>query len=115
MPGDALRPLHIANKLSLMATSEFGCHVESCQNQLYISTGHKLCPIFMKLALYDEQICQTSLLKFETVWPWQTIKLNGKAAKQEVSLFSATLYHIIAKLCTYTHDIILGTLWHPAP
>ena len=55
MSDDTVRPPHIAYKLFLMATSELGHHVESCQNQLYISTGHKLCPIFMKLGIYDLQ------------------------------------------------------------
>ena len=55
MSDDTLRPPHIAYKLFLMATSELGRHVESCQNQLYISTGHKLCQIFMELGIYDLQ------------------------------------------------------------
>ena len=55
MPCDTVRPPHIANQLFLMETSEFGCHVESCQNHLYISTGYKFCPIFMILAIYDLQ------------------------------------------------------------
>ena len=55
MSDDTVRPPHIAYKLFLTATSELGHHVESCQNQLYISTGHKLCPIFMKLGIYDLQ------------------------------------------------------------
>jgi hypothetical protein len=55
MPDDTFRPLHIAYKLFLMATSELGRHVESCQNQLYISTGHKLCPVFLKLGIHDLQ------------------------------------------------------------
>ena len=55
MSEDTARPLHIAYKLFLIATSELGRHVESCQNQLYISTGHKLCPIFMELDIYDLQ------------------------------------------------------------
>ena len=61
MSGDTIRPPHIAYKLFLMATSELGHHVESCQNQLYMSTGHKLCPIFMKLGIYD---LQTKLNKY---------------------------------------------------
>ena len=61
MSDDTVRPPHIAYKLFLMATSELGHHVESCQNQLYISIGHKLCPIFMKLGIYD---LQTKLNKF---------------------------------------------------
>ena len=52
---DTVRPPHVAYKLFLTATSELGHHVESCQNQLYISTGHKLRPIFMKLGKYDLQ------------------------------------------------------------
>ena len=48
MPGDTVRPLHIAYKLFLMATSEFGRHVESCPNQ-----QATFWPIFMKLAIYD--------------------------------------------------------------
>ena len=55
MSDDTVRLPHIAYKLFLMATSELGWHVESCKNQLSISTGHKLCPIFMKLAIYDLQ------------------------------------------------------------
>ena len=55
MSDDTVRLPHIAYKLFLMATSELGHHVESCQNQLYISTGHKLRPIFMKLGKYDLQ------------------------------------------------------------
>ena len=58
MSDDTVRLPHIAYKLFLMATSELGRHVESCPNQLYISTGHKLCPIFMKLDL------QTKLNKY---------------------------------------------------
>ena len=38
-----------------MAKSEICCHDESYQYQYYISTGHRLCPIIMKLALYDLQ------------------------------------------------------------
>jgi hypothetical protein len=53
MSEDIARPPYIAYKLFLIATSELGRHVESCQNQLYISTGHKLCPICMKLGIYD--------------------------------------------------------------
>ena len=45
MPGDTVRPPHVANQLFLSETSEFGRHVESCQNPKYISTGHKLSPI----------------------------------------------------------------------
>ena len=55
MSEDTARPPYIAYKLFLIATSELGRHVESCQNQLYISTGHKLCPIFMKHGIYDLQ------------------------------------------------------------
>ena len=33
MSDDTVRPPHIAYKLFLMATSELGHHVESCQNQ----------------------------------------------------------------------------------
>ena len=55
MSEDTARPRYVAYKLFLMATSELGHHVESCQNQLYISTGHKLCPIFMELGIYDLQ------------------------------------------------------------
>ena len=55
MSDDTVRPPHIAYKLYLMATSELGRHVESCQNKLYISTGHKLYPIFMKRGIYDLQ------------------------------------------------------------
>ena len=55
MSDDTVRPPHVAYKLFLMATSELGHHVESCLNQFYISTGHKLCPIFMKLGIHDLQ------------------------------------------------------------
>ena len=55
MFNDTVGPPHISYKLFLIATSELGHHVESCQNQLYISTGHKLCPIFMELGIYDLQ------------------------------------------------------------
>ena len=46
-----------------MATSEIGRHVESSQNQYYISTGHRLCPIIMNLALYDLQNKPNKLAK----------------------------------------------------
>ena len=55
MSEDTARPPYIVYKLFLIATSELGRHVESCQNQLKISTGHKLCPIFIKLCIYDLQ------------------------------------------------------------
>ena len=55
MSGDTVRPLHIANNFFYMVTSEISHHVESCQYQYYISTGHRLCPIIIKLALYDLQ------------------------------------------------------------
>ena len=42
MSGDTVRPPYIANKIFPMATSEIGRHVESCQYQYYISTGHRL-------------------------------------------------------------------------
>ena len=73
MSGDPVRPLHIANKLFFMETSEFGCHVESCPNQYYISRQHKFCTIFMKLARYDLQPklnkCVKQLFQFKTVLP----------------------------------------------
>jgi hypothetical protein len=157
MSCDTVRPPHLANKIFPMATSEIGHHVESCQNQCYISTGHWLCLIIMKLAIYDLQTklnkcaknlfliqnrlavtanqtwrqsrqtgskpvltnsltfhSQTqsswnlpymifrpswtdllnSFFLFKTVWPWQPFKLDGKAVKQEVSLFSAYLLNI---------------------
>ena len=52
---DTVRPPHVANKIFPMATSEIGRHVESSQNQYYISTGHRLCPIIIKLAIFDLQ------------------------------------------------------------
>ena len=55
MFADALKPPHIAHKIFPIGTSEIGRHVESCQNQHYISTGHRICPIIIKLALYDLQ------------------------------------------------------------
>ena len=61
--GHTVRPPHIDNKLLLMETSEFGRHVESCQNQQYISTEHKFSPIFMKLAIYDLQTKLNKCLK----------------------------------------------------
>ena len=55
MFADTLKPPHIAHKIFPIGTSEIGRHVESSQNQYYISTGHRLCPIIMQLALYDRQ------------------------------------------------------------
>ena len=42
MSEDTARPPYVAYELFLIA-SELGRHVASCQNQLKISTGHKLC------------------------------------------------------------------------
>ena len=61
--GHTVRPPHIANKIFPMATSAIGRHVESGQYQYYISTGHRLCPIIMKLALYDLQTKQNKHAK----------------------------------------------------
>ena len=58
MSDDTVRPPHIAYKLFLMATSELGHHVESCQNQLYISTGHKLYDLQTKLNKCVKQLSQ---------------------------------------------------------
>ena len=99
MSGNTVRRIHIANKLILMETSEFGRHVESCQNQYHISTGHKFCLIFMKLAIYD---CQTKLntrvkqlFQIQNRLAVTANQRDGKAAKQEVSLFlsNSLIYH----------------------
>ena len=63
MSCDTVRPPHLANKIFPMATSAIGRHVESGQYQYYISTGHRLCPIIMKLALYDLQTKQNKHAK----------------------------------------------------
>ena len=63
MSEDTARPPYIAYKLFLIVTSELGHHVESCQNLLQISTGHKLRPIFMKLGKYDLQTKMNKRIK----------------------------------------------------
>ena len=98
MSVDTVRPPLIAFKLFLMATSELGRHVESCPNQLYISTGHKLCPIFMKLGIYD---LQTKLNKFVkqlsqiqnrlAVTANQTLRQNSQTGSKPVLSHSLTL------------------------
>ena len=73
MSGDTVGPPNIANEMFPMATSEIARNVQSCHNQYYISTGHRLCPIIMNLAIYDLQTklnkCAKDLFLIQTVWP----------------------------------------------
>ncbi len=91
MSGDTVRPPHIAHKLFFMETSEFGHCVERCQNQYYISTGHKFCQIFMKLARYGLQTklntCVKQLFQIQNRLAVTANQRDGEAAKKEVSLF----------------------------
>ena len=55
MSGDTFRPPHIANKLFMMETSEFGRHVESCQKSIVHIHRTQIRSNLQKLARYDLQ------------------------------------------------------------
>ena len=95
MSGDTVRPPNIAN------ISEIGRHVESSQNQYYISTGHRLYPIFMnhQLVTYDLQPklnkCAKQLLPIQNllaVTANQTCRQSRQTASKPI-LSNSLTYH----------------------
>ena len=79
-----------------MATSEIGRHVQSCHNQYYISTGHRLCPIIMKPSINDFQTKLLLLLNRLVVTAnqtcWQSLAAMLKVVNINITYPQATIY-----------------------
>ena len=92
MSDDTVRHPHIANKLFLMETSEFGLRVESCQNQSrFQSNLNETCQISSD---QDEQMSQTA---FSNSKPFgcdnQSNLMRGRQTGSKPVLSNSLTYH----------------------